>query len=69
MEYAKWRCLAIFPSSFTLDEVTAAVSVIRVSQLNFDMLLLGHQDNPISENAQNVVEAAAKDMIRKLKHE
>lgn len=59
--------LVIPPSYFTLDEVTAAVSVMRVSRLNFDVLLLGHQDNPISENAQNVVEAAAKDMIRKLK--
>ena len=59
--------LVIPPSYFTLDQVTAAVSVTRVSQLNFDILLLGHQDNPILENAQNAVEMAAKDMIRKLK--
>ena len=59
--------LVIPPSYFTLDEVTAAVSVMRVSRLNFDVLLLGHQDNPISENAQNVVEVTAKDLIRKLK--
>jgi glyoxylase-like metal-dependent hydrolase (beta-lactamase superfamily II) len=59
--------LVIAPSYFTLDEVTAAVSVLRLSRLNFDVLLLGYQDNPISENAQNVVEVAAKDMIRKLK--
>jgi hypothetical protein len=59
--------LVIPPSYFTLDEVTAAVSVMKVSRLNFDILLLGYQDNPISENAQNVVEVAAKDMIHKLK--
>jgi glyoxylase-like metal-dependent hydrolase (beta-lactamase superfamily II) len=59
--------LAIPPSYFTLDEVTAAVSVMRISQLNFDMLLLGHQDNIISENAQNVVGVTAKERIRKLK--
>jgi hypothetical protein len=28
------------------------VSVMRVSQLNFEKLLLGHQDEPILENAQ-----------------
>jgi len=59
--------LGILPSYFTLDQVTAAVSVTRISQLYFDILLLGHQDNPILENAQNKVEMAAKDMIRKLK--
>ena len=50
-----------------LNKVTAAVSVTRVSQLNFDILLLEHQDSPILENAQNAVEIAANDMISKLK--
>ena len=59
--------LVIPPPYFTLDQITAAVSVTRVSQLNFDILLLGHQDNPILEKAQNAVEMAAKDMIRKFK--
>ena len=59
--------LVIPPSYFTLDQVTAAVSVTRVSQLNFDILLLGHQYSPILENAQNAVEMAAKNMIHKLK--
>ena len=54
--------LGILPPYFTL-----ALSVTRISQLNFDILLLGHQDNPILENAQNEVEMSAKDMIRKLK--
>ena len=49
------------------SNLEVAVSVTRISQLNFDILLLGHQDNPILENAQNAVEMAAKDMIRKLK--
>lgn len=59
--------LVIPPSYFTLDQVTAAVSVMRVSQLSFDKLLLGHQDNPILENAQSVVQDAAKSIIHRLK--
>lgn len=55
------------PSYFTLDQVTAAVSVKRISQLSFDKLLLGHQDNPILENAQSVVQDAAKSIIHRLK--
>jgi glyoxylase-like metal-dependent hydrolase (beta-lactamase superfamily II) len=59
--------LVIPPSYFTLDQVTAAVSVTRVSQIGFDKLLLGHQDNPILENAQRVVADTAKDIIHRLK--
>ena len=58
--------LVIPPSYFTLDQVTAAVSVKRVSQIGFDRLLLGHQDNPILENAQSVVQDAVKDIMRRL---
>jgi hypothetical protein len=54
------------PSYFTIDQVTAAVSVMRVSQIGFDKLLLGHQDNPILE-WQWVVQVAAKDIIHRLK--
>jgi hypothetical protein len=58
--------LVIPPSYFTLDEVTAAVSVKRISQLSFDKLLLGYQDNPILKNAQSVVQDAAKNIIHGL---
>jgi glyoxylase-like metal-dependent hydrolase (beta-lactamase superfamily II) len=54
--------LVIPPSYFTLDMVTAMVSVMRVSQLNFDKLLLGHQDEPILENAQEKVQSAMKNI-------
>lgn len=57
--------LVIPPAYFTLDQVTAAVSVRRVSQLNFDKLLLAHQDSPILENAQKAVQDAAKKMLDK----
>jgi hypothetical protein len=40
------------------------VSVMRVSQLNFDKLLLGHQDEPILEHAQEKVQGAMKNMRR-----
>ena len=59
--------LVIPPSHFTLDQVTAAVSVKRISQIGFDKLLLGHQDNAILENAQSVVQDAAKNIIHRLK--
>lgn len=52
--------LIVLSAYFTLDQVTAAVSVRRVSQLNFDKLLLAHQDYPILENAQKAVQDAAK---------
>jgi hypothetical protein len=38
------------------------ISVMRVSQLNFEKLLLGHQDEPILENAQEKVKSAVKSM-------
>jgi glyoxylase-like metal-dependent hydrolase (beta-lactamase superfamily II) len=54
--------LVIPASYFTLDMVNARESVMRVSQLNFDKLLLGHQDEPILENAQEKVQSAMKNM-------
>lgn len=57
--------LVVLPAYFTLDQVTAVVSVRRVSQLNFDKLLLAHQDYPILENAQKAVQDAAKKMLDK----
>jgi glyoxylase-like metal-dependent hydrolase (beta-lactamase superfamily II) len=56
--------LVIPPPHFTLDQVTAAVSVRRVSRLNFDKLLLAYQDTPLLENAQKAVEEAANYMIK-----
>ncbi|MBV9177500.1 MAG: hypothetical protein JO297_10720 [Nitrososphaeraceae archaeon] len=35
--------------------MTAMVSVMRACQLNFEKLLLGHQDEPILENAQGTL--------------
>jgi len=57
--------LVVLPAYFTLDQVTAIVSVRRVSQLNFDKLLLAHQDYPILENAQKAVQDAVKKMLDK----
>ncbi|MGA9844463.1 MAG: MBL fold metallo-hydrolase [Nitrososphaeraceae archaeon] len=57
--------LVITPPYFTLDRVAAAVSVRRVSKINFDKLLVAHQDSPILENAQKAVQDAAKNMLDK----
>jgi glyoxylase-like metal-dependent hydrolase (beta-lactamase superfamily II) len=53
----------------SIDPVTAAISAKRISKLNFDKLLLAHQDSPVLENAQKEVEKAATEAIRNLKQE
>ena len=47
------------PSEVATDPITAAISVRRISQLKFGMLLLSHQVFPILENAQKYVDRAA----------
>jgi len=49
------------------DPVTAAISARRISKLNFDKLLLAHQDSPVLENAQREVEKTAEESIKNLK--
>jgi glyoxylase-like metal-dependent hydrolase (beta-lactamase superfamily II) len=51
----------------SIDPVTAAISAKRISKVNFDKLLLAHQDSPVLENAQKEVEKAAAEAIRNLK--
>ena len=53
----------------SIDPVTAAISAKRISRVNFDKLLLAHQDSPVLENAQKEVEKAAAQAIRNLKDE
>jgi hypothetical protein len=38
-----------------------------MSKVNFDKLLLAHQDSPVLENAQKEVEKAAEEAIKNLK--
>ena len=47
------------PSEVATDPITAAISVRRISQIKFGMLLLSHQGFPILENAQKYVDRAA----------
>lgn len=49
------------------DPVTAAISAKRISKVNFDKLLLAHQDSPVLENAQKEVEKTAEEAIMNLK--
>jgi hypothetical protein len=50
----------------SIHPVTAAE---RISKVNFDKLLLAHQDSPVLENGQKEVEKAAAEAIRNLKHQ
>lgn len=52
----------------SIDPVTA-ISAERISRINFDKLLLAHQDSPVLENGQKEVEKAAAEAIRNLKHQ
>ena len=51
----------------SIDPVTAAISAKRMSKVNFDKLLLAHQDSPVLENAQKEVEKTAEQAIMNLK--
>ena len=53
-------------AAVSIDPVTAAISAKRISKVNFDKLLLAHQDSPLLENAQKEVEKAAAEAIRNL---
>jgi hypothetical protein len=66
LEFTEAGGLVIPPSYFTLDMMTAMVSIMRVCQLNFEKLLLGHQHEPILENAQEKVKSAVKNMGTRL---
>jgi hypothetical protein len=53
----------------SIHPVTAAISAERISKVNFDKLLLAHQDSPVLENGQKEVEKAAAEAIRNLIHQ
>ena len=48
--------LFIPPSTVSIDPTTAAISARRISNLEFDTLLLAHQDAPLLENASKEVQ-------------
>ena len=51
----------------SIDPVTAIVSAQRLSKVNFDKLLMAHQDSPILEGAREAVETLVAESIQKLK--
>jgi hypothetical protein len=55
--------LVIPASDFTLDTATAAVSIKRVSKLQFDKLLVAHQTKPILEHATEIIEKAVDEIL------
>jgi glyoxylase-like metal-dependent hydrolase (beta-lactamase superfamily II) len=51
----------------SIDPVTAVVSAQRLSKVNFDKLLMAHQDSPLLEGARGAVETLVTESIQKLK--
>lgn len=52
----------------SMDPTTAIVSAQRLSKVNFDKLLMAHQDSPLLERAREVVEKLVAEYIRNLKN-
>ncbi len=51
----------------SIDPVTAIVSAQRLAKVNFDKLLMVHQDSPLLEGAKEAVETVVAESIKKLK--
>ena len=51
----------------SIDPVTAIISAQRLSKVNFDKLLMAHQDSPLLEGARGAVETLVAESIQKLK--
>ena len=51
----------------SIDPVTAIISAQRLSKVNFDKLLMSHQDSPLLEGAREAVETLVAESIQKLK--
>jgi len=52
---------------FSIDPTTTIVSAQRLSKVNFDKLLMAHQDSPLLEGARETVEKLVDESIRKIK--
>lgn len=52
----------------SIDPVTAILSAQRLSKVNFDKLLMAHQDSPIMEGGKQVVEKLVAESLQKLKN-
>ncbi len=51
----------------SMDPTTAIVSAQRLSKVNFDKLLMAHQDSPLLEGAREAVEKLVTEYIQNLK--
>jgi glyoxylase-like metal-dependent hydrolase (beta-lactamase superfamily II) len=51
----------------SMDPITAIVSAQRLSKVNFDKLLMAHQDSPLLEGAREAVEKLVAEYIGNLK--
>jgi len=51
----------------SIDPVTAIISAQRLSKVNFNKLLMAHQDSPLLEGARGAVETLVAENMQKLK--
>jgi hypothetical protein len=56
----------VAPPSISIDPVTATVSAQELSKIEFDKLLIYHQDSPLVERERETVEKLVSDTIQKL---
>ncbi|HET6589100.1 MAG TPA: MBL fold metallo-hydrolase [Candidatus Nitrosocosmicus sp.] len=59
--------LYISAPQVSMDPTTAIVSAQRLSKVNFDKLLMAHQDSPLLEGAREAVEKLVAEYIQNLK--
>jgi hypothetical protein len=57
----------IFAPQLPIDLVTAILSAEKVSKINFDKLLMAHQDSPLLNGTRRTVETLVMESIKKLK--
>jgi len=51
----------------SIDPVTAIISAQKLSKVNFNKLLMAHQDSPLLEGARGAVETLVAENMQKLK--
>ncbi len=54
-------------SQVSIESVTEIVSAQRLSKVNFEKLLMTHQDSPLLEGAREAVETLVAQSIQNLK--
>jgi hypothetical protein len=67
MDVFRAEGLYISSPQVLIDPITATVSARKLSKVDFDKLLMVHQDFPLLEGARRTVETLVADSMQKLK--